>query len=76
MASKKRDVSANAKDTMRKIRILAKTIDLKISHLLTAEQCNEFYELVRQKELVSCIRKGGYCEDEMLDKMFKTYGIK
>lgn len=72
----KREVSTHAIDTMRKIRILSTVIDLKIEHLITAEQCKEFFEKVRDKELLVSIRAGGYCQDITLQKMFERYKIK
>jgi len=61
---------------MRKIRILSSIIDLKIEHLNTAKQCDEFFSKVRDKELLVSIRQGGYCLDETLQHMFKKYKIK
>lgn len=76
MIVKKRTISKNEINTMRKIRILSKTIDLQISHLLTADQCEEFYEKVKDKELLKSIRIGGYCKDESLQMMFLKYSIR
>lgn len=79
MADKKRDrreVSTNAINTMRKIRILSKIIDLKIDHLTRSDQCDEFYEKVKDKELLVSLRAGGYCKDKTLEMMFSKYEIR
>lgn len=72
----KREVSTHAINTIRKIRILSKIIDLQIDHLDRACQCDEFFEKVKDKELLVSIREGGYCSDETLKSMFSRYQIR
>lgn len=72
----KREVSSNAVNTMRKIRILSKIIDLQIDHFDKSSQCEEFFKKVRDKELLVSIRQGGYCADETLKVMFQKYSIR
>lgn len=76
MAERKREVSTNAINTMRKIRILSKIIDKKIDYLERSDQCEEFFEKVKDKELLVSLRQGGYCKDMTLQKMFTKYEIR
>lgn len=72
----KREVSTHAINTIRKIRILSKIIDLQIDHYNRADQMNAFFEKVKDKELLVSIREGGYCSDETLKSMFTRYQIR
>ena len=76
MSEKPREMSKNAIEIMRKIRILSKTIDLHISHLETSAHCQEFFSKVRDKELLVSLRRGSYCTDETLQMMFRKYEIR
>lgn len=61
--------------TMKKIHNLSNTLDREIEELSTSFDTNKFFRVVRDKELLSTIRKGGYINDDILNKMFKEYNI-
>ena len=68
--------SKHSQNIKRKIRKVCKLLDKKIDKIYPAKEMEEWFEAVRDRDLITTISKGGYCNDETLNKMFIKYKIK
>lgn len=73
---KSKPYTKNSIRVKKKIRRLCNLIDKRIDKHVTSDKIHEWFKLVSDRDLVTAISKGGFINDECLEKLFKKYGIK